>query len=560
MLTVLLTWLLAAALTTTLGAAAYDRRPRAGAPVPPPPAEWLSAVGLALLTAGLQLWSLAASVGSARPVLAAAAVLVLVSRRRAVAQWLRTLWQALRRPAGKTTALLTAVLLGWVLVYASQRPLSFDVGLYTLQTLQWAEHYPVMPGLGNLHGRLAFNSSWFLPTALLKLPTPAGAAYGLSSYPLALLAVAAGRGLSQGLRHPGATGAGAWAPLVLVLVLLHFFQSRLSSALTDSPAAALLSLLGLHYAACWRRAAGLGRADALAGLLVALLLVTIKLSVLPVLLLAAQALWSTRRLAGRAAWLMPLGLAGLVLGPWLARNALLSGYLVYPLPALDWLSVDWKVPAEAARIEQNLIVNLARNLPHAVAAGPVAANWSWLGQWWALSRPDQQALLLVAALSVLAAAWRWRRGVPRVETGWAVGWLTGWLGSGFWLLAAPDFRFGLGFLLLAALSPWLAAEAPLPGPRGRLVLGAALLLWLGQQMRDPLYHLRTDPPRFATRVLWPEPAPAAATVPWPIGGGWVRVPQRGWQCYAAPLPCARCGETGLMRRGPRLSQGFRRRP
>lgn len=36
----------------------------------------------------------------------------------------------------------------------------YDTGLYHLNMVQWIKDYPVVPGLGNLHGRLAFNSSF----------------------------------------------------------------------------------------------------------------------------------------------------------------------------------------------------------------------------------------------------------------------------------------------------------------------------------------------------------------------------------------------------------------
>lgn len=34
-----------------------------------------------------------------------------------------------------------------------------------------------------------------------------------------------------------------------------------------------------------------------------------------------------------------------VLAPWLVRNVLISGWLIYPFAAIDLFSVDWKIPA-----------------------------------------------------------------------------------------------------------------------------------------------------------------------------------------------------------------------
>src|SRR5262245_4356835 len=39
---------------------------------------------------------------------------------------------------------------------------NYDDGLYYLQTFKWNHEFPVTAGLGNLHGRLAFNSILFV--------------------------------------------------------------------------------------------------------------------------------------------------------------------------------------------------------------------------------------------------------------------------------------------------------------------------------------------------------------------------------------------------------------
>ncbi|MEP6896390.1 MAG: hypothetical protein ABI986_12350, partial [Chloroflexota bacterium] len=44
----------------------------------------------------------------------------------------------------------------------------YDSGLYHFNTIRWINSYPIIPGLGNLHGRLAFNQSFFLYAASLN--------------------------------------------------------------------------------------------------------------------------------------------------------------------------------------------------------------------------------------------------------------------------------------------------------------------------------------------------------------------------------------------------------
>ena len=47
--------------------------------------------------------------------------------------------------------------------------LHFDSGLYHAQAIRWIEEYGVVPGLANLHCRLAYNSSAFVLTALYSM-------------------------------------------------------------------------------------------------------------------------------------------------------------------------------------------------------------------------------------------------------------------------------------------------------------------------------------------------------------------------------------------------------
>ncbi|WP_262907955.1 LIC_10190 family membrane protein [Hymenobacter sp. 15J16-1T3B] len=563
MILVVLVWLVAAVGSTALGVGAWRLAARLGlggaSDLPAP--EWLSLTGLALLTAALQVWSLAAPVdGRAQLVFGLGLGAVLLLNRRAWVRAVRGPWPRRWGAAERVGALLLALLLGWLLTFAAQVPINYDVGLYQLQTLQWTERFAAVPGLGNLHGRLAFNSSLYLPLALFRVGTPAGPAYALSSYLYALLAVAAVRALVAGLRAPQPDARPVWAPLLLLLLLVYSFQVWLSSVTSDCTTAALMVLLFLYYAQHPPQRAT--EAQRLLLTLLAAWAVTLKLSAAPVLLLPLYAVWAApgRQRVGRR-WGGPLAL-GLLLGlPWLARNVVLSGYLVYPLPALDWFAVDWKLPRAYARMEHNMIVNLARNSAQSPYAAPHQTLWEWWPNWWAPMAGFPGAVVVAALASPLVAAWRWRRPRSAAEQGWAGGWLVAWAGSVFWFVAAPDYRFGVGFLLVAALWPWLGPRWPGPAQTGRLryLPGLLLLLWLLQQLRDPLYQLRHDPARFALRAVWPELPAVPATVAVPVAPGlFVRVPREGFQCWGAPLPCAHCAEAGLRLRGRTLAEGFRR--
>jgi hypothetical protein len=57
---------------------------------------------------------------------------------------------------------------GWIASRSMLPPVNYDTGLYHLNTMRWINTFPIVPGLGNLHGRLAYNQSFFTYAAALN--------------------------------------------------------------------------------------------------------------------------------------------------------------------------------------------------------------------------------------------------------------------------------------------------------------------------------------------------------------------------------------------------------
>ena len=77
----------------------------------------------------------------------------------------------------------------WLSNHTVMQPYVRDSGLYHLTAIRWCAEYPVVPGLGNLHGRLAFNNSFFLYAAMLDVGPFIGKSHQLASGLLMLFAV-----------------------------------------------------------------------------------------------------------------------------------------------------------------------------------------------------------------------------------------------------------------------------------------------------------------------------------------------------------------------------------
>ena len=70
------------------------------------------------------------------------------------------------------------LLLFLVFAYGTSRGyIHYDTGLYHAQSIRWIEEYGIVPGLGNLHSRLAYNSSAFCLSALYSMAFLGGRSY-----------------------------------------------------------------------------------------------------------------------------------------------------------------------------------------------------------------------------------------------------------------------------------------------------------------------------------------------------------------------------------------------
>ena len=121
-----------------------------------------------------------------------------------------------------------------VLENSTHAPSNPDTGLYHAQTIHWFEEYRAVPGLGNLHTRLAFNSSWLVLNASLSL-----AFLGLQSFHLvgAVLFLSSILYFAEGLDALIRKRLSVAIVLKVLFLPLSFylFGSEISSPGTDVP-------------------------------------------------------------------------------------------------------------------------------------------------------------------------------------------------------------------------------------------------------------------------------------------------------------------------------------
>jgi hypothetical protein len=570
-------WIALAAVLAGVGLL-FRRRWRRSEPLERDEGFALVWTGYALVVLLLQSWHFFAPVnGWSLGIVVALGAIGWMANVRAVAPALRG---GLRLSENRVPLALFVVFLLW----AANRcagPLSlYDSGMYHAPTVEWFKSYPIVPGLGNLHGRLAFNPSSLLFAAMLdRGPFTSGASHLANGFVLVLLAAEVlrrGVRLARGYRER--TRTDLMAVVLLPAIVMMFVRQDARSLSTDVAVTALIMAAGLRlfdvlqYPSLVRQRRAY---DVRALALLFAVAVCVKLSAAVfaagALILAVYAALrgphsaavGARALAGAAVF--PV----LLIGTWLTRGIVLSGYPMYPV-RLFAAPVDWRVTAEQAGAEAGWVVMSARYLN----TNNIGVGFDWISLWLGdiLTRGDLFVHITVPLIvSVSAAGYaliqrrriandRAKASVPDETSAGRVALLFGaMLGVNalVWFLTAPHTRFGQSTFWLAAglaVQMLFAPAVNAGGARSAIVRGrlwrsaVALtgLLWVGHvggiAMRgEEHFSWRWLAQQFVTVPIpgvWLQPMPRPELVRYVTSSGLeLQVPAKDNSCWNGPLLC-----------------------
>jgi hypothetical protein len=507
----------------------------------------------------------------------------------------RELWAWLRGRHSPVASGVAVLAMAWVANRATGPVMAYDAGLYHLSAIRWAREYPLVLGLGNLHGRLAFNNSSLLLAAMLEV----GPWVGRSSHlvnPLLMLpmlmrvarsAVAvctAGAERLVGARRT----YHAFNLLLLTPMIAMALRREFSSPDTDTPAALAAMAAASILVDTFTRPPSSHSDDAFRLLAIvgaAASSVTIKLSMavfsgsLVVILLVYAALDARARLnrpllsvAGPA---IGAGMfAAALLGVWMIRGVGLSGYVLYPSSASS-APCEWRVPVQLVDSERDKVHVWARQYYEPHPSQPLA-GMRWFKEWaGSLRRRALYDVLAPLAITVLATAWLvGARLVGKLPARPAVLWILGvpcGFAIAFWFVEAPAPRFASQlFWIAAAVTAGAAlASARLPArqfadvalviavaPALLLVRQHALRAWLETPTTASVAHAFLNPAGPDLGVFGDHPV--IEVVPFVTAWGLsVNVPKAGDQCWDAPLPCTPYPRRQLRTRRPGdVASGF----
>lgn len=435
--------------------------------------------------------------------------------------------------------------------------LHFDSGLYHAQAIRWIEEYGVVPGLANLHCRLAYNSSAFVLTALYSMKFLVGQSlHTVAGFMALVLAV-------KGLDVVKVFSRKKVLVSDFVKVAMLFYISIIYTEMM-SPASDYYAMLFLFYVVVtWVELEEQKEKNITPyGMLSVLLAVnvTVKLSAAIMLLLVikpAVVLLKEKRY-GQIAVYLCMGI--LAVFPYLARNVILSGWLVYPFPAIDLFSFDWKIPAGEASYDAEEIKVYAKGMTDVLLKDTPMTQWmpDWFSKLKGLEKIWVLSSVLSMAAGVLISLWGMLKRKKEIYGFLFLQWvlIAGYL---FWQIGTPLVRYGYIYILafpFFTIGLWFVVLFE-KRERSYLLFAAVLVLFLVYKGGNLVQSIRDSSHQM--NYLWQQDYVTLDYDIYEIDGVEFYFPLQSGQIGYDKFPAAPHERYDVEMRGQSLKEGFRRK-
>ncbi len=398
--------------------------------------------GLAAVTVYAQLYSLFGRVGfTANLLLTVVCLGILWHYRRSFKEILQKIRNVKR---GKMFFILFLFLL---FAYGTSRGiLHYDTALYHAQSIRWLEEYGVVKGLGNLHCRLAYNSSSFALSALYSMAFLGGQSYHCAAGWLAFLLAKICTEILKSLRARRLR-VSDFARVMGIYYLVNIFDEMISPA-SDY----FMVLLAFCIVIRWLDLLEEKTTEIFPYAMLSVMgvfLLTVKLSAALVLLLVLHPAYHLLREKRWKEIIVYLILGVVTALPFFIRNVILSGWLVYPFTQIDLFDVEWKIPRGVADYDAREIQVWGRGYSD-VTRYDISMR-EWLPDWFRSLAGSDKLLVIAAAVSIgilalyvvgmILRLWKRQRDMLLVQATVAGSFV-------FWLCTSPLIRYGCVYVYL----------------------------------------------------------------------------------------------------------------
>lgn len=410
-------------------------------------------VGIAAATAYAQAFSLIHKVGAVANIvlLIICAFIVVLCRRKFIEIFVslkKSIKNKIRDRRFYLCVGMVLLLIGFFILIAIQRAYHADTDGYHAQSIRWIEEYGAVKGSGNFYHRLAYNSAFMCFQALfswaflINQSMHVGNAYlcmAVGCYALATISFFKGTGMR---------GSDTFKIMILLYLCRKSIVGILASPNTDTFVLVLILYILTKW--CEYNENGVSRSEAYGNLcLLGVFALTVKLSAAIILLLTVRPAIELLSAKKWRAIVMYIGIGFFILVPFLCRNVIISGYLIYPYVSLDLFDVDWKMLPYSVDFDRKEIMAYGRGI-YEISRYDVGIT-QWFPIWWGCQPVWIKVLLvtnvILLPVCLLMCVKKLRekdRGVYDVYIGMTV--MAQFL---YWMLTAPLIRYGMVFLFVS---------------------------------------------------------------------------------------------------------------
>ncbi|MCH5270371.1 MAG: hypothetical protein J1E83_06435 [Lachnospiraceae bacterium] len=402
--------------------------------------------GLIGATVYAQIFSLVYKVGLAANIilLGVCALIIGIFRKRLLAD-IRNFYQSY--PMVKK-AILLALFLIWA-YFTSRGYILYDSDLYHGQSIRWIEEYGVVKGLGNLHERFAYNSSFFAVSALYSMKFLTGQSlHALSGFYAFLLSMKILDAVSLKMRTRKLL-ISDFARMGAVYYLTTICDEVVSPA-SDYATMCMIFYIVIQWLDILEEEKHSSAVPYAYLCVCGVYTISLKLTAGLILILVLKPACMLLKEKRLKEILLYFGMGILVILPWFARTVMISGYLLYPFPALDLFSVDWKMHVQRVTADANNIKTWGRALYNGnLVDVPIT---SWFPGWFQSTLSVTEKMLIIAdgislagllcfGLWVIVKKKKAYHDILLVLLTLGTSWL-------FWQGSAPLARYGYAYIIL----------------------------------------------------------------------------------------------------------------
>ena len=346
--------------------------------------------GIVIATVYAGFFSLIGGVGiAANVLLVICCVLFMVLDRKRISKPYAPAKRMLKNPVNILLIVIGAGLFVLNLMFTAESTFHYDTGLYHAQAIHWIEDYGVIKGLGFIHVRLAYNSAYFPLCALYSMRDVTGgqslhSVSGFISVVMCLYSVYGWIKATAGRTEAGeGSGSHIISSCIRFASIIYFAVCilEITSPESDYITVNLIIWILLRSVEVYEAEED---GNKLAGYcllaICSFALVGYKLSAAVIAMITIWPLVILIKKKNLKGIIVSGILCVLMVLPYLIRNVMICGWLVYPVDSIDLFNVPWKFDKDVLTRDAGEIGDWAKSMN---VNGKGGSSWfGWIPAWW----------------------------------------------------------------------------------------------------------------------------------------------------------------------------------